>query len=576
MTPKQFFAEYVGPLPNRFYVKNVSVMEETALNEAYAGLQKLRGQAKAAERQGCEAVKSNFLGGMKEGQSWGLRQWLSRHGSALKICTDLESLLHGCRGLDRSSDATRRLGRLLRPLCQRTLDRLTGDIPASYQQHSTAHPYLPFFHRLESALRGMARFDPDDDGVVCIDDSDDDEVEEVLPPSRKRAEKKAAAAAAPMKPAPAEPPTKKRKFEVEIVDLHDSDDDGGAESGPANDSCVPQTSVDDSEIDDEEELVRKPAATTKAARTTTTTANDDDDDDDGSSSGESEDGSVVEIVHHGTLKVANDDWRCPTCCAVNGASAVTCIGCGEISFQDLTLSPTPPMDFGEQQQDDSKSLSDLWGEMDDDTWPFPVDKQQRLEACGMANNLDRLAVLFETNQQGGIRPCTIPRGTFWDGHHYAQALRLFGNLLRSSEAAQFVERIDEDRLIRAGNPPYSHVVRHPLCFGDIVKALIRLATEDNLLGDDGWLPVQSLSNWNMWRGTDLLQAIDLVLLNSLAYGKALRQGKSQHRSSTNKIRKKLWEGIKQIVGETGDSRRKQCMPTRRSETSGFVVYKIQS
>ena len=78
----------------------------------------------------------------------------------------------------------------------------------------------------------------------------------------------------------------------------------------------------------------------------------------------------------------------------------------------------------------------------------------------------------------------------------------------------------------------------------------------------------------MWIGKDLLQAIDLVFLNSLAYGNALNQGRSQHRSSTNQLRKKFWSGISEILDSIDLESRKQSMPTRRAEKSGFVVYKI--
>ena len=80
----------------------------------------------------------------------------------------------------------------------------------------------------------------------------------------------------------------------------------------------------------------------------------------------------------------------------------------------------------------------------------------------------------------------------------------------------------------------------------------------------------------MWIGEELIQAVDLVLLNSLAYGKALKQGKSPHRSKTNEMRRDFWKGINDIIAKHVDNDRdkKRFTPTRRCETSGFVVYKI--
>jgi len=81
----------------------------------------------------------------------------------------------------------------------------------------------------------------------------------------------------------------------------------------------------------------------------------------------------------------------------------------------------------------------------------------------------------------------------------------------------------------------------------------------------------------MWRGSDLLQAVDLVFLNSLAYGKICGEGRSRNRSTTNDLRKQLWNQIQETVNACIDSddaeRKRQCTPTRRSETSGFVVEK---
>lgn len=176
MTPRQFYNTYISPLPERFYRKNLRLMDKKVLDAAVQEIQKLCKDARGVELQGCEVMKNTFLGGMKDGESWGLRKWLSKNGGALHICNDCECILNSCQKLDRDSSSTTKLAGLLRPLAKNALTRLKADVPSSYQEVSTAHPYLPFFHRLESTLKGMSNFDPEDDDVICIDD--DDEIEE--------------------------------------------------------------------------------------------------------------------------------------------------------------------------------------------------------------------------------------------------------------------------------------------------------------------------------------------------------------------------------------------------------------
>ena len=68
------------------------------------------------------------------------------------------------------------MGKKVRNIASYTLKRLRDDIPKAYQEVSSAHPYLPFFHRLEAALQGLTWFDPEDDDVICLDE-DEAEVE---------------------------------------------------------------------------------------------------------------------------------------------------------------------------------------------------------------------------------------------------------------------------------------------------------------------------------------------------------------------------------------------------------------
>lgn len=202
-------------------------------------------------------------------------------------------------------------------------------------------------------------------------------------------------------------------------------------------------------------------------------------------------------------------------------------------------------------------------------------------ARDMAVGIDRLAGLFDSNHDAEIRPRHVEKSEFWDYRgHYASALRLFSDILREPGSSIHLDRNrDAD---------YCQVIKHPLCFRDIFAALLEDDDDANNFyandsesitrsSSDGLLPNQGLSGWNMWRGLDLLQAIDLVFLNSLAYGKSIDEGKSSRRSQTNKLRKDFWDGIKRVldsnVTDVDQELRRRCTPTRRGEASGFVVHK---
>jgi len=518
MTPTNFYQVYVQNLPQRFRSKNQYTMDPQALSDAVQGLVTLTDDARKAERHGCEAVKNQFLGGMKDGESWGLRKWLSRNGNALRICTDIECIVQAVRKLDKQKETTRKLAALLRPLAKNALDRLRADIPPSYQAHSSAHPYLPFFHRLESALRSLSTYDPEEDDVIVLDDSDSDDEVEVCSPRRP-----------PIK----RPPRKKMRVEeINEVDVDVEVDKNVQETeDPATDDPSP----------------------TAAARQS----------DDNSSSGES-DAGVIEIV--GVKEMdglagethLDEAWQCTNCHSYMPGS---CSNCGGTSVGA------------------SQSVFD--GSETGPQWPFPLTNEQELQtqANAMADNIDRVAVLFEQKKQITVRPMTAPVGKFWDADRYAKALRLFSDILRSPDSLCFLDSVNDDQCIEQGLSPFTHVVKHPLCFRSIVRAVVDVSTtEDSLRGGNGRLPLIGLHAWNMWKGMDLLQAIDLAFLNSLAYGRVIGVGKSKHRSQTNKLRKTFWQGIEQIINEevgNDSGRKKMVTPTRRSETSGFVVYKIQ-
>jgi hypothetical protein len=492
MSPRQFLSSYITPLPERFFRKNRKLMQADNLDKAVQELQKLVSDARAVELQGCEVIKNTFLGGMKDGESWGLRKWLSRNGGALHICNDCECILHACQKLDRTVDSTRKISERMRPLAKQSLAKLKKDVPTSYQEISTAHPYLPFFHRLESALKGVSNFDPEDDDVICIDD--EDEVEELkqkaLPP----------------------PKTKKRKTEEEVKPSKKSAlTEGTLQYFPSSDSSDEDSMIEILEMKPSKKRKKKTKAT-------------------GSSDADSEYMNALAFF----------------------SSFEETLASGEDPFGDDTSSVI------------ARSPSLL-----------------KLSSFELAISIDRLAGIFDSNQQATIRPMTVDEGVFWDDSppRYAMVLRLFSEILRMPEAHAYLDPVDEHGLISEGYPKYTRIIKHPLCFRDVFSALL----EERYDGDEtptasdneGILSNLDLNSWNMWRGLDLLHAIDLVFLNSLAYGKASDEGRSSQRSNTNKLRKHMWAGIKSIMdGSCLDTDvRRKLTPTRRGESSGFVVRK---
>lgn len=554
MTPHQFFTTYINPLPDKFFRKNRKIVEATVLNAAYQEIKKLCSDAQNVSRQGCEAMKNNFLGGMKDGESWGLRKWLSKHGSALYICTDLECILRACQKLDRGLDSTKKLGDMLRPLAKQALKKLKSDVPSSYQEVSSAHPYLPFFHRLESALQAMSNFDPEDDDVICIDD--EDEIAEVKAQAKEKKPSGGSSKRGLSGRSNFAPPNKRTRTMKQQFDTNNDSDD---------DSVI-------------EILAVKP------------------------SGGGGNEKSKQQAGNN------TDQWYCKDCSAANASMSNSCAICGtdRDSMNDFGLFNADDIVKGGFLTDSDKDESSEHQRNKKGTPGIGVDDHQSVvatarslmaesrsvlgqmrrnstahpfqDAHSMANNLDRLAGIFDKNEQHTVRPLSGAYGSFWDGERYASALRLFGSILREPDSPPFLNRIDEQILLDEGKVQYTNIIKNPLCFRDIVDSLIE-ETENSskdLCGCDGRLPGNGLAFWNMWQGMDLLQAIDLVFLNSLAYGRVADEGRSQNRSQTNRLRKTLWSGITHIIHqEVGDNAemRKQCTPTRRGESSGFVIRK---
>lgn len=579
ITASQFYKAHVEPLSRSFYSKQLNRMEQSALNDALVGLDDLQLQAKNVERQGLEAVKNTFLGGMKDGESWGLRKWLSKHGGALVICTDLECILNASKKLDRNSESTKKLAKLLRPMAKQVLDKLHSDIPTSYQQRSSAHPYLPFFHRLEDTLKGMSMFDPEEDDVICIDtDSEDDDV-------------------VPLEAASSYVKQQHQQPQQVQVKQQQKQQWNAATKKRMEPTLAP--------VDVALASAKRP----KDAPTRNGYKNGDDNDndnpvlldDDSSSSGESVCESIIEIIDASNLSLStkasgsrasggaeDQNWICPSCCMVNAAIGNSCVSCGEenllkeigtiFGLDDLfeKTRTSPSFDTGFlPEAGDTETSSRKFVRPKTLPWPIPIDQPElyKRKARTIADRLDNLADVFDRNQQASVPEILNDEASLWNGEIYGRALHLFANLLRKPGASFFLEPVDDEQLMQMGyHPLYCHVVKHPVSFCEIAGALLGHDLKLGV-GNNGSLCTDSLSSLNMWNGRDLLQTIDLVFLNDMAFADALKLGKSPHRSMTNLLRKFLWSGIADFMSSLDPVRRKQNHPVRRSEKSGFVVFK---
>jgi hypothetical protein len=557
-------------------------MEADVLAKATKEITSLCKDAQKVQSQGCEAMKNTFLGGMKDGESWGLRKWLSKNGGALHICTHLECILGACQKLERGEETTVKLSERLRPLAKQALGRLKSDVPASYQEVSTAHPYLPFFHRLESALKAMSNFDPEDDDVICIDDDDEIEEEKAKAVAKKpQAKKRPAIREADL----VEPFAKRSKASTTTTDFEPVAYDFGRDGTPPIKNPFDSDGDDDSVI---EILGVRPAP------------------------GGSDNSSLI----NGTGMDNDDHWRCSRCSMLNVVCSSKCCMCSKhredeptcpaqeadndmldtfselaglpSSFEDAAASvaskifdipdPSTQRDYSPQQNQFNLPASPAAAA----AAPVAPSPNETMTANQMIEHLERLAYLFDINKQDFVRPTTVESDGFWDssGQRYARILRLFVTLIRNRDCEPFLNPADPHQ-VNASYQLYSNFIKHPLCFRDIVHSLVDLDHQTQKKSDGshqpcgtGILPGRGLIRWNMWRGFDLLQAIDLVFLNALAFNGKER---TKERSQTNRMRKILWDEIHRITGEhfglAMEEEKRRVTPTRRGETSGFVIQK---
>ncbi|GMI29880.1 hypothetical protein TeGR_g11815, partial [Tetraparma gracilis] len=156
--------------------------------------------------QGLNYMVVNFVGGMKEGQSYGLRKWFSTHAQGSLLATSLEAcneVLQAGGGLELEPAQLERI----RALAKQCRGEIEG-ISLGYRQRSTAHPHLPFWGRVDTVLNAIESFDPDDDEVCLVDAPEPRRPQHVvdLEPSPQAKPRSAPPRSAPPRSAPPDPP----------------------------------------------------------------------------------------------------------------------------------------------------------------------------------------------------------------------------------------------------------------------------------------------------------------------------------------------------------------------------------
>jgi len=525
---------------------------------------------------------------MREGQSWGLRKWLSTNGGALAICNDLELIMGALRKLDKSAPSTIRLAEIVRPRAQLIFDRLKADVPKAYQEHSSAHPYLPFFHRLEGVLKGIATFDPTDDDVVCLDDSDD---EDDIKPTPVKSESDAGIVPTGATPGlgSKRPSVSAKSDDSSMMDasttkrikregsdlsgfsgfnqafgnvlekLADESDTGG--TGTSGQSSTPAQKEEVETIDlldssDEEDEVGSKLLAGPAGAPTGESAID--------SKLPPAAANMPQMASPNTF--ASKGWRCSQCTYLNEANAKRCVMCeddddDEDFDNDALLQALMNGTFANDVGDHATSANSIMGGsgatavQDINTASTPP-----YTADGLCTKLDAIITGFGSNMHYMLRPCEVDTtAEQWNTDNaYVWVLKFFKMILRRPESRSLINPADETALFLAGHPSFSSVIRHPFCFADIVEALATPKERGSHLWGDGKL--SSLPKCNLWEGRDLLEAIDLVIVNSLAY---FGDRDSDKKAMSQKLRAYFWKTLE-------CAHNKSTLPRRRKPSEKFI------
>jgi hypothetical protein len=458
-------------------MRNKTIMPLRELKDAYRELEHLLADVRKMEKAGkYEGMKNAFLGGMRDGQSWGLRKWLSKNGGALNVCNDIELIWSALKQQDKNDERIKEIARRIRPKVRCAYDKLKMDVPKAYQEVSSAHPYLPFFHRLESALKGLSEFDPEKEDIICLDDSDEEEDESKSQyPSNMNVNKSIVSS---------------KSVQIEHCDDGDSDVEIIGVIGAR----------DEKTMNIKEEL-----------------------------SEETQDSAQIEI--ESTLQ--EQFWRCKICTYKNKISTSVCTIC----------------------------------ECEND---HDVSRKEMQTKCSLTtklrnkNNLvDSIDIIISEIEEGqeGCRTSSFNVSDFWSNppSNYLTILRSFREILLCKSSNRLIDPSSLYENIPDGLNKYYSLIKNPLGFRDIVDAMVEKDSDNTI----GHLKIPALRKWNMLEGKWLIQAIDLVMLNALAF-----TGKESIplRDEIIGLRKRFWSDIRGV----GCPDKKQ-MPPKRTENSCFLL-----
>jgi len=465
------------------------------------------------------------------------------------------------------------LAEIIRPKAKQAYDRLQNDVPSAYQQISSAHPYLPFFHRLESALRSMSTFDPEEDDVICLDDSSDEDEVDIVEEVKSSSSAQRTKREIPTTDTSLSPPRKRNKISQNHKNNSCTNTDNELDSTLQNsdgDGLHHNFEKSESDNDSDIEVVGvKPAYGSSSNKANEDDLNEEENTNITSSSSvpqhsctdnkltetKFEDKDIDDQQQHVQTEEKDKktgDWRCPQCTFLNISDNLHCVMCND-DYAD-----------GEQAVADEEAVVAEAG--------LPINFQVQSDDCKITSALElanKLGKISEDLEKGIVfRPLTLQASEdistdFWNTTgQLVYVLKVFRLILFESTSKRHVNSADKTEEYQKTIAVYDSLVRTSLCFSDIVEVLTDGGHVKVKKKTRGKLKPKHLSAWNMFNARDLVQAIDLVFLNSLCY-----EGKSttSARIETKRLRKLLWDNI---ILRGGPAK-----ITKRSETSGFVTIK---